>query len=83
MCNISALLLDDVDESYYSSEWAKNQMFVEVFEPVHHGRVCGCGAGVTTTQLLGSTPSKMHDLEKWLQESEQNLLKANICRGQS
>ena len=49
-------------------------MFVEVFGPEHHGQVRGYGAGVTPTKLWGSSSSRMYDLEKWLQESEQKRL---------
>ncbi|KAK9994361.1 hypothetical protein SO802_024064 [Lithocarpus litseifolius] len=46
--------------------WSKQdyQMFVEVFGPERHGRVCGYGAGVTSTKLWGSSSSRMYDLEK-------------------
>ncbi len=60
-----------------SLQMSEDQMFVEVFGPEHHGRVRGYGAGVTTTKLWGSSSSKMNDLEKWLQESEQMRLEAN------
>ena len=50
---------------------SQDQMFVEVFGPECHGRVCGYGAGVTPTKLWDSSSSRMYDLEKRLQESEQ------------
>ena len=49
---------------------SQDQMFVEVFEPEHHGRVRGYGARVTPTKLWGSSSSRMYDLEKRIQESE-------------
>ena len=58
-------------------QMSEDQMFVEIFGPEHHGRVQGYGTGVTATQLWGSSSSKMNDLEKRLQESEQRHLEAN------
>ena len=55
-------------------------MFVEVFGPERHGRVPGYGAGVTPTKLWGSSPSRMYDLEKGLQESEQKRLESENKR---
>ena len=49
-------------------------MFVEVFGPERHGQVRGYGVGVTPTKLWGSSSSRMYDLDKWLQESEQKRL---------
>ena len=72
--------LDGIEESYYSSEWgalSQDQMFMEVFGPEHHGRVHGYRAGVTPTKLCSSSSSRMHDLEKQLQESKHKRLKAN------
>ena len=46
--------------------------------PEHHGRVHGYRAGVTPTKLCSSSSSRMHDLEKQLQESEHKRLKANV-----
>jgi hypothetical protein len=60
-----------------SLQMSEDQMFVEVFGPEHHGRVRGYRAGVTATKLWGSFSSKMNDLEKRLQESEQMHLEAN------
>ena len=53
---------------------SQDQMFVEVFGPEHHGWVRGYGVGVTPTKLWGSSSSRMYDLEKQLQESEQKRL---------
>ena len=53
---------------------SQDQMFMEVFAPERHGRVCGYKAGVTPTKLWGSSLSRMYDLEKRLQESEQKRL---------
>ena len=58
-------------------QMSKKQMFVEIFGPQHHGRVRGYEACVTTTKLWGYSSSKMHDLEKRLQEFEQIRLEAN------
>uniref|UniRef100_A0A2N9HCE0 Uncharacterized protein n=1 Tax=Fagus sylvatica TaxID=28930 RepID=A0A2N9HCE0_FAGSY len=60
-----------------SLQMSEDQMFVEVFGPERHGRVRGYGAGVTATKLWGSSSSKINDLEKRLQESEQMRLEAN------
>ena len=60
-----------------SLQMSKDQMFVEVFGPEHHGRVRGYGVGVTATKLWGSSSSKINDLEKRLQESEQMRLEVN------
>ena len=59
---------------------SQDQMFVEVFEPEHHGRVRGYGARVTPTKLWGSSSSRMYDLEKQLQESEQKRLESENKR---
>ena len=59
---------------------SQDQMFVEVFGPERHGRVCGYGAGVTPTRLWGSSSSRMYDLEKRLQESEQKRLESEQKR---
>ena len=53
---------------------SQDQMSVEVFGLERHGRVRGYGAGVTPTKLCGSSSSRMYDLEKQLQESEQKNL---------
>ena len=50
---------------------SQDQMFVEVFGPERHGQVRGYGVGATPTKLWGSFSSRMYDLEKQLQESEQ------------
>ena len=55
---------------------SQEQMFVEVLGPERHGRVRGYGAGVTPTKLWGSSSSRMYDLEKRLQESEQKRLES-------
>ena len=51
-----------------------DQRFVEVFGPERHGQVRGYGVGATPTKLWGSFSSRMYDLEKQLQESEQKNL---------
>ncbi|KAK9989402.1 hypothetical protein SO802_029641 [Lithocarpus litseifolius] len=43
---------------------SQDHMFVEVFGPERHGRVCGYGARITPTKLWGSSSSRMYDLEK-------------------
>ena len=53
---------------------SQDQMFVEVFGPERHGQVRGYGVGATPTKLWGSFSSRMYDLEKQLQESEQKHL---------
>ena len=53
---------------------SQDQMFVEVFGPERHGQVRGYGVGATPTKLWGSFSSRMYDLEKQLQESEQKNL---------
>ena len=59
---------------------SQDQMFTEVFGLEHHGRVRGYGAGVTPTKLCGSSSSKMHDLEKQLQESKHKCLESKHKR---
>ena len=53
---------------------SQDQMFVEVFGPERHEQVRGYGVGATPTKLCGSFSSRMYDLEKQLQESEQKNL---------
>nr|POE91557.1 hypothetical protein CFP56_23748 [Quercus suber] len=53
---------------------SQDQMFVEVFGLECHGRVRGYVVGVTPTELWGSFLSRMHDLEKRLQECEHKRL---------
>ena len=53
---------------------SQDQMFVEVFGPERHEQVRGYGVGATPTKLWGSFLSRMYDLEKQLQESEQKNL---------
>ena len=59
---------------------SQDQMFVEVFGLERQGRVRGYRAGVTPTKLWGSSSSRMYDLEKWLQESEQKCLESEQKR---
>ena len=53
---------------------------MEVFGPVRHGQVRGYRAGVTPTKLWGSSSSRMYDLKKQLQESEQKCLESEQKR---
>ena len=50
---------------------------MELFGLECYGRVCGYVAGVTPTNLWGSSLSRMHDLEKWLHEFEHKHLEAD------
>ena len=56
---------------------SQDQRFVEVFGPEHHGKVCGSGTAVTPSKLWGSCSSRMHDLEKRLQEYEHKRLEVD------
>ena len=56
---------------------SQDQRFVEVFGPEHHGKVCGSGTAVTPSKLWGSCSSRMHDLEKRLQEYEPKRLEVD------
>ena len=59
---------------------SQDQLFVEGFGPERHGQVRGYGVGVTPTKLWGSSSSRMYDLDKWLQESEQKRLESEHKR---
>ena len=50
---------------------------MELFGLECYGRVCCYVAGVTPTNLWGSSLSRMHDLEKWLHEFEHKHLEAD------
>ena len=63
-----------------SLQISQEKMFMEVFGPERHGQVRGYRAGVTPTKLWGSSSSRMYDLEKWLQESEQKRLESEHKR---
>ena len=57
-------------------------LYVEVFGPEHHGRVRGCGDGISLTELWGSSSSTIRDLQIQLKESEERRKEndANLLR---
>ena len=57
-------------------------LYVEVFGPEHHGRVRGCGDGISLTELWGSSSSTIRDLQIQLKESEERSKEndANLLR---
>ena len=57
-------------------------LYVQVFGPEHHGRVRGCGDGISLTELRGSSSSTIRDLQIQLKESEERSKEndANLLR---
>ena len=57
-------------------------LYVQVFGPEHHGRVRGCGDGISLTELWGSSSSTIRDLQIQLKESEERSKEndANLLR---